>query len=218
MIWIIQSRALSDHCGFTTVHDNSLTHKGKAPLPTIRRKTECPPAPGILGRFHAPTGLRWWRRGGRGVTAVELVTIIVLLVIIAAIAIPNLSPVVLSYRLRGAAWQLAGDLRLARQRAVTIRKRFRICVNNCAIAVPAGSYSVERDDGTPSSMRWVNEQGVVTRLQEGVTVSLNQTVTFNVSGQAAAGTFTLVNLIGMYEVRVHPAGRVRVCRGVCPEE
>ena len=149
-------------------------------------------------------------------TALELVTISVLLVIIAAIAIPGVSPIVLSYRLRGAAWQLAGDLRLARQRAVTIRKRFRVCINNCAIAVPAGSYSVERDDGTPSVARWVNEKGVVTRLQEGVTASLSQTVTFNGSGQAAAGTFTLVNLIGAYEVRVHPTGRVMVCKGSCP--
>ena len=79
--------------------------------------------PRLLSGFRRGPGSRWWRCGGRGVTALELVTIVALCVIIGAIAIPGMSPVVLSHRLRGAAWQVAGDLRLARQRAVTVRKR-----------------------------------------------------------------------------------------------
>jgi Tfp pilus assembly protein FimT len=141
---------------------------------------------------------------------------VVLLVIIAAIAVPSMSPVVLGYRLRGAAWQLAGDLRLARQRAVTVRNRFRICVTNCAIPVPAGTYSVERDVGTPTVPRWVNEVGAVTKLPADVTVSVSQSVAFNVTGQASPNTFTLVNLMGTYQVTVSSTGRVRVCAGSCP--
>ena len=171
--------------------------------------------PGLLSGFRRGRGSRWWRCGGRGVTALELVTIVALCVIIGAIAIPGMSPVVLSHRLRGAAWQVAGELRLARQRAVTVRKRFRVCVSNCAISVPAGTYSVERDNGTPSSPQWVNEHGVVTRLPTGVTVSTTSTVAFNVTGQASPGTFTLANLMGTYKVAVSSTGRVIVCKGSC---
>ena len=171
--------------------------------------------PGLLEGFRRGPSSCWWRGGGRGVTALELVTILVLCVIIGAIAIPGMSPVVLSYRLRGAAWQVAGDLRLARQRAVTVRRPFRICVTNCAIGVPAGAYSIERNDGTPSEARWVNEVGTVTRLPADVTISVNQTVAFNVTGQTSGGTFTIVNLMGTYRVVVSSTGRVQVCKGSC---
>ncbi len=171
--------------------------------------------PGLLSGCRRGPGSQWWRRGGRGVTALELVTIIVLCVIIAAIAIPGMSPVVLNYRLRGAAWQVAGELRLARQRAVTVRRPYRICVTGCAIPVPAGSYSVERNDGVPNAPSWASEHGVVTRLPTGVTVSTSSTVAFNVTGVASPGTFTLVNLIGTYQVAVGFTGRVKVCPGSC---
>ncbi len=171
--------------------------------------------PGLLTGFRGSQSSPWWRRGGHGVTALELVTIVVVCVILGAIAVPGMSPVVLSYRLRGAAWQVAGDLRLARQRAVTVRRPFRVCVTSCAIAVPAGSYSVERNDGTPSSAQWVSEHGAVTRLPANVTISLNQTVAFNVTGQTSGGTFTLTNLIGSYQVVVGSTGRVIVCKGSC---
>jgi Tfp pilus assembly protein FimT len=78
---------------------------------------------------------------------VELLTLVALLVVLAALAIPTISPIVLRYRVRGAAWQVAGDLRLARQRAVTLKKRFRFCVAGCAVSIPPGGYSVEREDG-----------------------------------------------------------------------
>jgi Tfp pilus assembly protein FimT len=171
--------------------------------------------PGLLSGFRCGPGSRWWRCGGRGVTALELVTIVVVCVILGAIAVPGMSPVVLSYRLRGAAWQVAGDLRLARQRAVTVRRPFRVCVSSCAINVPAGAYSVERNDGTPGSASWVSEHGAVTRLPANVTISLNQTVAFNVTGQTSGGTFTVTNLMGTYLVVVNSTGRVVVCKGSC---
>ncbi len=165
-------------------------------------------------------GLPWERarcRGRRqcGATVVELLIVLVLLAILAAIAIPNMSPVVLGYRLRGAAWQVAGDVRLARQRAVTAQKRFRVCLANCAIPVPTGSYSVERDDGTPLSPQWLSETGAAVRLPQDVTISTSGTVTFSASGIASGGTFTVTNLIGSYEVAVASTGRVKVCRGSC---
>jgi Tfp pilus assembly protein FimT len=151
---------------------------------------------------------------GRGLSIVELLTLIVLLAILTAFAIPGMSPVILRHRLRGAAWQLTGDLRLARQRAVTVRKRFRICVTDCAIIVPAGSYSIERDDGsgTPS---WVSETGAPVRLPSDVTVCSTATPTFSANGMANGSTFTLRNILGTYQVTVASTGRVHVCDGTC---
>lgn len=154
----------------------------------------------------------------RGVTAVELLTIVFLLVLLAAFAIPSMSPVVLRYRLRGAAWQLAGDVRLARQRAVTVRKRFRVCVTNCAITVAAGRYSVERDDGTVGTPNWISETGATVKLPLDVTVTATATATFAKTGTASGSTFTVRNVMGSYEVKVHPTGRVRVCEGTCPPD
>ena len=161
---------------------------------------------GCLG----PKNARDQAYGRRGTTAVELITLVVLLAILVAIAIPNMSPVVLNFRLRGAAWQLGGDLRLARQRAVTLRKRFRVCVSSCAITVPTGAYSVEREDGS-----FFSETGTAIKLPQDVTVTATATATFSISGAAGGSTFTLTNIIGTYEVKVMSTGEVKVCRGSC---
>ncbi len=145
----------------------------------------------------------------------ELLTLVVLVAILAAIAIPSVTPVVLRHRLRGAAWQLGGDLRLARQRAVTLQQRFRICVTDCAIPVPAGRYSLERDDGTALNPRWVSEDGVAVRLPRDVAVSATATASFAPTGTASGSTFTLSNLLGTYQITVSSVGRVRVCEGPC---
>ena len=152
----------------------------------------------------------------RGLTVVELLTLVALLVVLAALAIPTISPIVLRYRVRGAAWQVAGDLRLARQRAVTIKKRFRFCVAGCAVPIPPGGYSVEREDGAMGSGTWVNEQGVATRLPPDVSIAATAVPTFTLTGTAAAGTVTVSNLLGAYAVAVAQSGRVQVCEGACP--
>jgi Tfp pilus assembly protein FimT len=159
-----------------------------------------------------------WRRvvcRPRGATAVELLILVMVLLILAAFAIPGMSPVVLQQRLRGAAWQVAGDLRLARQRAVTVRKRFRVCVTKCAIREQAGTYSVERDEGTPSKPVWVSDAGTLTKLPESIAVTTSATPVFQTNGMASGSTFTLSNAIGKYEVRVASTGRVLVCLGGC---
>ncbi len=147
----------------------------------------------------------------RGITAVELLILVVLLVILAAFAIPGMSPVVLNMRLRGAAWQLGGDLRLARQRAVTDRSQFRVCVTNCIISVPVGAYSLERNDGAG----WYSESGAPIRLPDGIAVTASAIASFAQTGIASGSTFTLTNAMGGYQVVVSPTGRVRVCQGSC---
>lgn len=160
--------------------------------------------------------VRPWKRRGRGFTAVEVVTVVAVLLIMTAIAVPSIGPLVLRSRLRGAAWQVAGDLRLARQRAVTIKKRFQFCLTGCAVPVPAGSYSLEREDGALGSGNWVNESGVATRLPSEVAVTASATPKFTITGMAAGATVTLSNFVGAYQVVVAPSGRVRVCEGTCP--
>ena len=161
---------------------------------------------------------------GHGATVLELIVLMVLLLILAAIAIPSISPVVQRIRLRGAAWQVAGDLRLARQRAVTLKMGFRICVSptpsvpnsQCLVNTPTASYGVDRNTGTALVPSWMSDTGAVVRLPQDVTVSTSATPVFaNTGNTAPAATFTLRNLIGTYEVRVAATGRVLVCQGAC---
>ena len=159
---------------------------------------------------------RWPVKGGRGVTFIELIILTFALVILASISVPRMGPVVQGFRLRGAAWQLGGDLRLARQRALTSQQRFRICVSSCVILVNAGQYSLERDNGTPSNPKWISETGAATRLPPDVTISASATATFSSNGMASGSTYTLTNLMGQYEVKVASTGQVTVCKGSCP--
>jgi len=167
-----------------------------------------------IGSSQVPHRLRP-REGG--FTYVELLTVIVTLLIVVAIAIPRAGSVVQNLRLRGAAWQLAGDLRLARQRAVTLRTSVRICISGCAITVPTPiqAYSVEVYKGTPAV--WVNETGALIALPQDVGLSGNvNTVGFGSTGTADAGTFTVRNVQGCYGVVVGWTGQVQANRVNCP--
>jgi Tfp pilus assembly protein FimT len=169
----------------------------------------------ILG---TPRLLYAGRARARGVTAIELIIIVSLMVMLAAVAVPTMSPVVMSSRLRGAAWQLAGDLRLTRQKAITFRLRHRVCVANCALlSLSAGQYSIEREQ---TFNNWLSDSGgVAAKLPADVTMTTTASggrVTFDQKGMASGATFTLTNLSGSYEVKIGATGRVRVCQGVCP--
>lgn len=148
----------------------------------------------------------------RGVTFIELITLTIAILILAMIGIPRISPIVQNFQLKGSAWQLAGDLRLARQRAVTTQRRFRVCVTNCKIALPVGAYSVELEQPPVGSLQWVSETGAPAMLRPGVCVSANGagTATFAANGMASGNTFTLYNLIGEYQVTVGSTGQVTV--------
>jgi Tfp pilus assembly protein FimT len=166
-----------------------------------------PRPPGHSAR-HAP-----WPRG---VTFIELLTLTIVILILAAIGVPRVSPIVQNFQLKGAAWQLAGDLRLARQRAVTTQRRFRICVSGCTIAVPVGAYSIEVEQPPVGSLNWTSETGAAAMLPYSVTITATATATFSANGMAGASTYTLTNLMGTYQVAVAATGQVKVCQGTCP--
>ncbi|MFQ5988331.1 MAG: Tfp pilus assembly protein FimT/FimU [Candidatus Methylomirabilales bacterium] len=151
--------------------------------------------------------------GRRGVTLIEILIVVTVFAIVAAMAMPWILGVIEAYRLRVAAWELAGDLRLARQKAVSTQVRHRVCLSNCASAVPPGGYLLERE-GTP-----VWELDVVrSDLPDGVAITDNTggKFTFEAKGGVNGGTATLSSTAGTYQVRTASSGRVRVCKGICP--
>lgn len=167
---------------------------------------------------------RWrsWRLS-RGLTVMELLIATAILVLLTGISVPFVSSAVEAYRLRGAAWQLAGDLRLARQRAVSTQQRYRLCFTDCVTSVAPNTYVFERDNGVAGSPAWVAESQMPLAHPQGVSVDATRTsgnrgsVVFDVKGDADAfGTLTVANSAGIYQIKTDRMGRVVVCKGKCP--
>jgi Tfp pilus assembly protein FimT len=149
----------------------------------------------------------------RGVSIMEILMVLLALAVMAGMALPSMFRTMEVYRLRGAAWNLAGDLRLARQTAVSTQVRHRFCLSGCDNLVPAGGYLLERE-ATPS---W--ELLARVTVPDGVTITTSAPggkITFDTKGGSGMGTTTLTNGTGAYEVVTASTGRVRVCKGTCP--
>ena len=131
--------------------------------------------------------------------------------IVSAALLPNLATTIQGYRLRTSAWQLAGDLRGARQKAVTTNRRHRVCFDNCGGAVPPDGYLIQREEGS----KWEIDT-TVRPSTIGVQVRSNATITFAHTGEAAGGTVTLASGPRSFQVRTHFTGKVTVCKGSCP--
>ncbi|MBI4380620.1 MAG: GspH/FimT family pseudopilin [candidate division NC10 bacterium] len=144
-------------------------------------------------------------------TLAEVLIAVGLVAVISAFSLPTLTGTINGYRLRSAAWQLAGDLRLARQKAVSTNRRHRICFDNCGGTVSAGGYLIQRDTGSG----WDIEATVWPRRDK-VQVTSNATITFAETGEAAGGTVTLARGASSFQVRTHFTGKVTVCKGSCP--
>jgi len=149
----------------------------------------------------------------RGVTAIEIFVVLVVIAIMAGAATPWILGAIQTYRVRAAAWELAGDLRLARQKAVSLQRGHRICFAACGSPVPTGAYLLERQDPTGWALDMTRND-----IPNGVAVtSPANTLTYGTKGDGTGGTITLTNNIGTYVVVAAPSGRVRVCKGtICP--
>ncbi|MBW8004821.1 MAG: prepilin-type N-terminal cleavage/methylation domain-containing protein [candidate division NC10 bacterium] len=149
----------------------------------------------------------------RGVTAIEIFVVLVVIAIMAGAATPWILGAIQTYRVRAAAWELAGDLRLARQKAVSLQRGHRICFAACGSPVPTGAYLLERQDPTGWALDLTRND-----IPNGVAVtSPANTLTYGTKGDGSGGTITLTNNIGTYVVVAAPSGRVRVCKGtICP--
>jgi len=145
-----------------------------------------------------------------GFTAIELFIAIAVILILAFASIPFVERTIEAYRLRAAAWQLAGDLRLARQKAVSLQKPHRICFTSCTTTVPTNGYVLERKETS-----WVLDvKGLP--FAAGITMvrcGLLTFITFDTKGDASGGTILLANVAGTYQVRTASTGRVLVEKG-----
>jgi len=146
----------------------------------------------------------------------EILIAVAVLLLLAGIATPFLLGTLQGYRVRTAAWELAGNLRLARQRAVTAQQRTRLVTAPSGAAQEPNTYLLQREEGGVLAGIW-REDGPRFRLPPGVTLAPASaaTVTFTVKGAADPGTVILANVSGEYRVVVNVVGRVTVCRGAC---
>jgi len=147
----------------------------------------------------------------RGFTLPELLIAAGIVGIVSAGSLPILTGTVQGYRLRTAAWQVAGDLRTARQKALSTNRRHRVCFNNCGRPVPADGYLIQREQGS----KWEIDTEVRPSTK-GLQVTSNATITLAQTGEASAGTVTLVSGSGRFQVRMHFTGKVTVCKEFCP--
>lgn len=153
-----------------------------------------------------------------GVTVPELLIGIALIAIVAAVSIPVVNGILQGYRLRAAAWQLAGDLRLARQKAVSTQTSHRISLNNSQASTDPNTYIIERQTG-PST--WVKDLPSFGRFKlpfdividpGGCCSSSPASISFNAKGNVLTTTVRLKNNAGGYEIKVEQTGRVQPCK------
>jgi prepilin-type N-terminal cleavage/methylation domain-containing protein len=147
----------------------------------------------------------------RAFTLVELLITVGLIAVLSAVSLPTLVQSIQGYQVRSAAWQVAGDLRLARQQAVSTTRRHRLCFSNCGGPVPADGYLIQREQGSEWEMH-----SAVPPQSKGIRLTSNATITFAETGEAAGGTITLESGTRSFQVRTHFTGKVTVCKGSCP--
>ena len=151
----------------------------------------------------------------RGISIIEILMVALALAVMAGMAMPSVFRTLEAYRLRAAAWNLAGDLRLARQKAVSLQLDHRICFANCGDAVPAGGYLLQRKNAVPPPVWSVDVRRA--DLPDGLTLTWNaDAVSYDLKGEASGGTIDLTNSVGAYQVKAAPSGRVRACKPTCP--
>ncbi len=163
------------------------------------------------------------RARGVGVTLLDLLLTGAVLAVVAGISVPLLAPRYREYQLRSAAWQVAGDLRLARQRAATTRARYRFVFADSAAAAAANSYIVQYAVPQGGGEVWVQEvppaAGSRQRFAGPIHIIPTSTpktraITFNPNGSVVpTGTIRLTGVDGtMILVIVDQTGRVQVNR------
>ncbi len=148
----------------------------------------------------------------------EIVILVAILLIVSGLALPGILGSIQAYRLRVAAWELAGDLRLARQKAVSTQLRYRVCFTECTDPTPSPGYLVQREEGGLYSGTWRMQFSVDFAKQfvgSALTISPNANPTFDPKGSAGGATITLANPSGSYQLAIAQTGRVKVCKGSC---
>lgn len=159
------------------------------------------------------------RRGG--FTSLELFMTAVVIVVMTAVSIPLLTPRYRAYQVRAAAWQVAGDLRLARQRAVTTRNPYRFVFVDALATVDHDTYAIHSGVRQGGVQLWVQEMPPAPGTRKGLggpiridakSTPRTRAITFNPNGSVVpTGTIHLTGPGGLtLSVTVDQAGRVQV--------
>jgi prepilin-type N-terminal cleavage/methylation domain-containing protein len=162
----------------------------------------------------------WARRPTRGFTLAEVLVTATIVAIVAGAAVPLVAARLQDYRLRAVAWQLAGDLRLGRQRAVTTRVRYRVVFAVRGAATDPDSYAIEYATRPAGAEVWVRERplaaGVRFHVGSGIHIDPASTprtgqIAFNPNGSVVpTGSIRLAGPRGIMTVTIDQVGRVQV--------
>jgi type IV fimbrial biogenesis protein FimT len=133
-----------------------------------------------------------------GFSLLEMIVALTVIGIVAAVALPNWSRLVPSYRLNSSARQVQSELHHLKMRAVAENVSFQL-----AYLQGASAYTVQKE-----------LKSMVTKpLPEGVIITKAGTVSFSPRGTAAGNRVRLRTADGLCkQVVVSPTGRVRICR------
>lgn len=134
-----------------------------------------------------------------GFTAVELVACMALFAIVVGTGVAQLSPLVASVRLAGAAHRLAAGLRQARGRALERNQRMEIRFD-----VPRRQWDVREFGGLALESQVLPDGVTFAGLPAGARVR------FSTVGTAENATITLAAGTGSRRIVVNQRGRVRV--------
>lgn len=156
-----------------------------------------------------------------GFTATELLIAVTVLLIISAVATPFFLGVIQNYRLRGSAWQAAGDLRLARQKSVASGRPYRLTFSHNGAASNKNSYIIERQEvggswtSDPANRIYFQTPGSYTYVMiDSTSTPAGGAISFSPKGTVTpAGTIKLIDGRGKsYEIVINSVGRVRVTK------
>ncbi len=137
------------------------------------------------------------KQRSRGLTLIELIITLGILATLLAIAAPSIDLFSSSYKLRGAAREVATDLQFARLLAVKENKDFRVDIS-------PQSYQVVRvSDGSVAKSRNLNSD------YPDITLT-NISIPFDSRGNSSANTVTVANPRGAKNVTVVSTGRVKI--------
>jgi Tfp pilus assembly protein FimT len=161
------------------------------------------------------------KRGQKGFTIPELLISVLLVILMAAASTPLLLGTIQNYRLRGAAWQVAGDLRLARQKSVSSGRPYRFTSSNTTAGSNPNSYIIERQEvgGSwtldPAPRIYLQQPGSPTYVMiDATSTPAGGVIGFSANGAVSpAGTIKLVDGRGKrYDVVINSVGRVKVVK------